>query len=109
MLLTSKPHFFVLMLLSRLAHSKVFNLKNKYDSVCTLLPNKVFSLFGSNKKINGRPLAKVSTSSDAVGQCMSVCANHERCNAVNFKKGQDEENCVLVQAGRIVESEGSAG
>ena len=109
MQLTLKLLIFVLMLLSRLAHSKIFNLKNKYDSVCTLLPTRVFSLFGSNKRISGRPLAKVSTSSDAVGQCMSVCANHERCNAVNFKKGQDEENCVLVQAGRIVEYEGSAG
>ena len=97
------------MLLSRLARSKLFDLKNEYDSVCTLLPTKVFSLLGSNKKIGGRPLAKVSTSSDAVGQCMSVCASHERCNALNFKKGHDEENCVLVQASRIVESEDSVG
>ena len=89
--------------------SDLFDLSSEYNSECTLLPQKLFAFIGSSKRIKGRPLAKSYTSSEAVGVCMNLCAAHEHCNAINFKRVQDSENCVLFEAARIVETENGVG
>ena len=93
----------LLVFFSQLTQTEPVNIP--YEEVCTLLPKKIFSFEGTNKKVKGQPLSKIYVESEAVGQCISLCANHKRCNAVNFKKDNDEENCVLIQAGRTVKTE----
>ena len=89
--------------------SHLFDLPSEYNSECTLIPRKLFAFIGSNKRVKGRPLSKSYTSSEAVGKCMNLCAAHKHCNAINFKRVQDSENCVLFQAARIVETEVGIG
>ena len=94
----------ILIFFSKLAQVELFALHLEYDSVCTLLPRKVFSFTGY-KKIRGRVIAKSFTPPEAVGQCMNLCEKHGQCNAINFKKNVDTENCLFVEAGRIVETD----
>ena len=102
--------------LSQITHSQLSTLKpfqtrikSEYNSECTLLPQKVFAFIGSDKKVKGRQLAKIYTSPDVPsGKCISLCASHKRCNAVSYKKVHDSENCLLMEANRIVETESAS-
>ena len=98
--------FFYLIITVR---SDLYDLSSEYNSECTLLPRKLFAFIGSNKRVKGRTLSKTYTSTEAVGKCMNLCAVHKHCNAINFKRVQDSENCVLFQAARIVETEAEVG
>ena len=101
--------FFIFALLSLIICSDLYKLSSEYNSECTLLPQKLFAFIESDKKVKGRPLAKTYTPSGAVGTCMNLCATHKYCNAVNFNKMHDSENCLLVQSSRIVETEDAPG
>ena len=100
---------FGLIFLVQLRQSELFDLSSEYDSVCTLLPQKSFVFHGSNKKVSGRELAKVYTQLKAVGNCMSLCAKQKHCNAVNFRKTNDTENCLLINADRDAQVEDGTG
>ena len=99
--------------LSQITHSQLSTLKpsetrikSEYNSQCTLLPQKIFAFIGPDKKVKGRPLAKAYVAPDAPsGKCLSLCASHKHCNAVSYKKVHDSENCLLMEANRIVETE----
>ena len=100
-------------ILSQITHSHLSTLKPfqtkikyEYNSQCTLLPQKLFAFIGSDKKVKGRPLAKTYVAPEApAGRCMNLCASHKHCNALSYKKVHDSENCLLVEANRIVETE----
>ena len=103
--------------LSQIINSQLSTLKpfesrvaSEYNSECTLLPQKIFAFIGSDKKVKGRQLAKTYTPPDAPsGKCISLCASHKRCNAVNYKVVHDSENCLLIEASRIIETESAPG
>ena len=96
--------------LLQIIYSQSFKLSTEYNSLCTLLPQKHFTLIGSGKKAKGRLLAKTYTSLEApAGKCMSLCAEHELCNAVNYKNDRDTENCLLILANRIVDTDDAPG
>ena len=102
-------HFLVLSFFSQLTQSESWDLLAEYDSECTLIPRRMFKFTGSDKKVQGRELGRVFTAPNAVGKCMNLCSQHKNCNAVNYKKSHDSENCVLIQTGRIAETETASG
>ena len=101
--------FFIFALLALIICSDLHRISSEYNSECTLLPQKIFAFIESDKKVKGRPLAKTNTPSGAVGTCINLCATHKYCNAVNFKKIHDSENCLLVQSSLTVETEDAPG